>query len=271
MKKHFEYFGFIVIAIASIFYFDRTSIAIKNTDDIMIKILSKKENTGSDPVEAIISGNIIIPGLSGYKVDVEESYKKMRIIGEYSDNYLVYKKILPKETIIDNRNRIIISGNETKKEVAIILVLRDGKYISFVDSLKEDISLFLESCIVETVKEKLHNKSNVLGTIGTNYTYDKFNYLEYNNMMKKQFNTTNYYCLLKSIHTNTNCGKYNNFTIYSKIIEVDLLKTTKLNLHNGSILIYEVNNSLIQEFPLIINFIKSKGYGIVKLNELLKE
>lgn len=41
------------------------------------------------------------------------------------------------------------------------------------------------------------------------------------------------------------------------------------NLKSGSIISFKINSRLEEELPIIINFIKSKGYKIENLNEHL--
>ena len=53
-------------------------------------------------------------------------------------------------------------------------------------------------------------------------------------------------------------------------INKNFYEKTKL-LQNGSIISYNVNKQLIEELPIIINYIKSKGYNIVSLKELFNE
>ena len=49
------------------------------------------------------------------------------------------------------------------------------------------------------------------------------------------------------------------------------MKNIKEKITNGSIISFDMNNSLEQELPVIINYINSKGYSIVSLPKLLSE
>ena len=49
------------------------------------------------------------------------------------------------------------------------------------------------------------------------------------------------------------------------------LKKTKEVIKNGSILIYNVNNEFINEYELILNYIKSKGFIVVDISKLISE
>ena len=56
----------------------------------------------------------------------------------------------------------------------------------------------------------------------------------------------------------------------SIIINKNYFENTKL-INNGDIVLYEINNELIDKLPIIINYIKCKGYNIVNLEKLIKE
>ena len=63
----------------------------------------------------------------------------------------------------------------------------------------------------------------------------------------------------------------NNYLILSNNLSKNPYTLTKNNIKNGSIISYEVNDRLIEELPIIINYIKTKGYKIVNLDSLIKE
>ena len=68
------------------------------------------------------------------------------------------------------------------------------------------------------------------------------------------------------------CKKNNNYTIMPNIIIEDNPYTNvKENLVSGSIISFKINDNLIEELPIIINYIKSKGYKIENLNIHLEE
>ena len=271
MKRIFKYMGFAMILMMCFFYTEKTALMVKDVDYIMLKIRTKKEEIDKKPIEATLTKNTIIPGISGYEIDINKSYQKMRYIGKYNDNYLEYKKIEPKETLLKNIEKTIVSGNITKNQISIVLVLKNDKYIDFVNMLDGDINVFTDGNVFENNQDEMQKIKNLAGTIGYNYNYDDPSYVWLDNMIKKFSNSKHSYCLMSEENDKNKCSKYGNFAIYSEIIKSNPLLTTKANLKNGKILVYEINDSLLKELGTLIKFINGKGYTIVKLDELLKE
>ena len=270
MRKIFRYSGLIVIVAICFLYTEKAAVVVKNVDNIMLKIREKKELLDKDPIQAIIKGNTIIPGISGYEIDVNKSYQKMRYMGEYNENYLVYHKLFPSTTIEKNKDNIIISGNNLKKEVSIILVLKDLRYLDFIKNVNQDLAVFVDANLVEKDLDKLSHINNICGTIGYNYDYSNPSYLWVDSKIKQFSKSDNVYCLINDLIAST-CEEYNSYTIYGRSIKTNHLRTTKKDLTNGNILVYDVNETLIKELAGILKFIESKGYEIVKLDDLLKE
>ena len=67
------------------------------------------------------------------------------------------------------------------------------------------------------------------------------------------------------------CSLYENYSIKPTIIESYPYKEVKENLVSGSILSFSINKKTIEELPIIISYIKSKGLIIQNLNEMIKE
>lgn len=249
MKKIFQLIALGSLVIACFIYSEKTMLVVREYDDIMIKIKENKKEV--KPIEPIIKNNTIIPGLSGYKIDINKSYLKMKEYGKYNDNLLVYKKVLPKKILKDHKDKYIISGNKSKKMVSLVLLV-DNKYI---DKIPSNIKLNLFP------KQILDNYENYNERIKGYYKYDDWLRSTYKaNHMKVN------YCFIDK-----ECFKNNLYVIKSDVIKNNYLLMTKKSLMNGSIIVYEVNNSFLEELNLIINYINSKGYEIVYLEELLKE
>ena len=72
-------------------------------------------------LNATISNNTIIPGLSGSVIDINNSYLKMKKIKSFQENSLILKEIEPVISIKNNQDKYIISGNHNKKNIAILI------------------------------------------------------------------------------------------------------------------------------------------------------
>ena len=89
-------------------------------------------------------------------------------------------------------------------------------------------------------------------------------------MTKKNYN----FCLLKKENNEILkiCKQNKNYTILKEnTIKNNIYINTKSIIKDNNILIYEINEQLIKELPSIITYIKSKGYEIVSLYDLIKE
>ncbi len=248
MKKIFQLIALGSLVITCFIYSEKTILVVREYDDIMIKIKEVKKEI--KPIEPIIKNDTIIPGISGLKIDINKSYLKMKEYGKYNENLLVYKKVLPKQLLEDNKDKYIISGNRSKEMVSLILLI-DNKYI---DKIPNNISLNLFP------KQTLNNYQDYKERIKGYYKYDdwlsstyKANHIKVN------------YCFVDK-----ECFKNNLYVIKTDVISNNYLLMTKKNLMNGSIITYEVNNQFLNELNLIINYIKSKGYEIVYLDKLLE-
>ena len=117
MKKFFECIGMITLVCVSFFFTEKTARVVKETDEIMVEIKKAAETHINKSEDAIIKGDTIIPGIYGGIVDEGKSYEKMKRVGSYQENLLVYKKIAPSISIEKNFDKYIISGNPQKNMV----------------------------------------------------------------------------------------------------------------------------------------------------------
>ena len=90
-----------------------------------------------------------------------------------------------------------------------------------------------------------------------------------NNIININSNNESNYCLTneKNDETLKLCTSYDMYTIKSDFIDNDILNNTIKKLSNGSILVYNSDN--IDGIKVSINYILSKGYNVVSLDNLL--
>lgn len=276
MKRVFKYLGIAVVLTISFLYTEKTALIVKDIDEIMIRIKEISSIKKMAPIQAKIVENTIIPGMNGFEVDIDKSYRKMRYAGKYNDNLLEYKTLYVDNLLSNNKDKIIISGNKQKMQVALVLILNNEKYINDLIRIdkKSDISIFISGSFAESNNENLNQLSfrkSVLGTIGYNYEYNIPDYVWLDSIVKSISNTNNSYCLSTKKEVPEGCAQYDNYSIYGEPITSSFLTRTKQQLGHGEILIYNVNDLLINEINSILDFINSKGYEIVKIDKLLKE
>ena len=276
MKTFFKLTGLLVLFFFSFFYTEKVINVITEQDEIMIKIKENEEKNNIPSTNAIIDKNTITPGLSGKEINIDKSYKEMKKLGTYNENMLVYTKVLPEVSINNNKNKYIRSGNKNFTEVSLIFKINKNtdlqKLLTLLDKNNTKANFFisyeyLEKHINEIEKEKYIEYYNY----GKNGTYNDEIILIANNIISKKSNPANI-CLTE---TNTNntlkiCSENEQFTIYPEIIN-GTINSIKSKINNGSIISFEVTNTTLNELPLIINYINSKGYTISLLSELINE
>lgn len=281
VKKFFQGIGIISLLCFSFIYTEKTVTVVKEFDDIMIKIKSESELYKTVAKDAIIQENTIIPGISGSEIDINKSYSKMKRYGKYNENLLEYVKVVPNVSLSNNINKCIISGNKEKDMVSLLFLIEQNDSIDEVmqvlDNKNVYATFFLDGNWVEKNNEgviKLVNAGHEIGNLGYNYSYSNSSFLWLDNKLKKVSGQNTGYCY----HNNENdealilCAMNNNYSIKpSLIVNDNPTITIKENIVQGDLIALKVNDTLIKELPIIINFIKTKGFDIVTLDTHLQE
>ena len=276
MKTFFKLTGLLVLFFFSFFYTEKVINVITEQDEIMIKIKENEEKKNIPSTNAIIDKNTITPGLSGKEINIDKSYKEMKKLGTYNENMLVYTKVLPEVSINNNKNKYIRSGNKNFTEVSLIFKINKNtdlqKLLTLLDKNNTKANFFISYEYLEKHINEIEKEKNIeYYNYGKNGTYNDEIILIANNIISKKSNPANI-CLTE---TNTNntlkiCSENEQFTIYPEIIN-GTINSIKSKINNGSIISFEVTNTTLNELPLIINYINSKGYTISLLSELINE
>ena len=268
MKKYLEYFGFVLLAIFSFFYTSKTSIVIKNMDDIMIKIKEEKDNNYTKPIDAYIDGDTIIPGISGKEVNINASYDSMKKVGAYSSNLLVYNKIKPSISIFKNYDKYIIKGNSKKNQVSLIFKVDN-------DDINQVVNILDKYNVKANFFSKYELNDSILNLVSKRHNVGSISNKEWlSTLVMKVANQKYGYCYLedkdKEVLDMCSMNKY--FVIIPSVVTKNTpTLTIKKNLESGSIISMDLNKEVINELEFIIRYIKSKGLDIVNLETLLEE
>ena len=276
MKTFFKLTGLLVLFFFSFFYTEKVINVITEQDEIMIKIKENEEKNNIPSTNAIIDKNTITSGLSGKEINIDKSYKEMKKLGTYNENMLVYTKVLPEVSINNNKNKYIRSSNKNFTEVSLIFKINKNtdlqKLLTLLDKNNTKANFFISYEYLEKHINEIEKEKNIeYYNYGKNGTYNDEIILIANNIISKKSNPANI-CLTE---TNTNntlkiCSENEQFTIYPEIIN-GTINSIKSKINNGSIISFEVTNTTLNELPLIINYINSKGYTISLLSELINE
>lgn len=279
MKKLFQIIGFISLIGFSFFYTEKTISVVKEYDDIMINIKSVSNKYQKDYIDASIVGNKIIPGVSGVKVDLNRSYSKMKRYGSFEESLIVLKKVNPSILLEKNKHKYIISGNQNKKMVSLIFLVDANNnidnIIKILDKKGVKGNFFVDGKWLEknsNLVPILIRENHVIGNLSYNNDYLDSSFVWMETIIEKIGKQSVGYCYTEVENKDIidTCKLNDNYTIMpSIVVKNSPYMEVRENLKSGSIISFKINSRLEEELPIIINFIKSRGYKIENLNEHL--
>ncbi len=249
-----KYILILLLALFTIYY----SIRVKNLSDynntLLVSIYKYASNKDEKCIEGSINNDGIILGYSGISVDVLNSYSNMKGIG-FKKSLIEYKKnkcLINKE---DNLDKYIISGNKYEKKVSLVIDINNMEYYNYLETISNSEKVELNYLV--DINSKI--SKNVL------FKTNKDNIKEF----KKKVNS--FYCVKNSsFEIIKYCKKHRiNSILLTNYIEKDLLFNTKKILENGIIIFIKENKTNYNELLSTIKYIKSMGYNIVSVDELL--
>ena len=265
MKNVYKVIGILILTGFSFFYTNKVSSIIKEHDPIMNRIDNIKDTLTVSKIDPIIYDDEYITGINGCVVNREESYNKMKSNGDFNEDLIVMKE----DEIEDDYNKYIIGGPKQNRKVSIILTNYDSRINDFIKENNIEINYFIDTSNTKKDIGKLLELEGKKYNYGRNKKYiDKY-ILYDNSLIKSNFGNESSYCLVTEKDNNTLelCSKYKMKTIKTNEIKENILNYTKENLSNGKIFLIDSNN--YEDIKFSINYILSKGYKIVYLDELL--
>ena len=245
MKKKIEYILMLILFALSLIYTNSATNIIKKEDPIMKSIMKNKNAYKIESVNAKIENDTITPGVNGCEVDINKSYQNM-------------KKI---------------NGNDTKREVSIIVNIDEkiDEVVTMANDNKIKINMFLDSEMLKNGPIKIEKTYIHIYNGGVNNNYDDITIEWMNDIIEDNYNESKY-CINKNKNDNNLmiCARNKMHTINPNLIVMHSnLYNIKSLITNGSIIYFDKNN--INNIKSISNYILSKGYKIVFLDELLNE
>ena len=275
MENYIKIFAILTLTCFSFYYTDKVIDYSKKQNPIYEKILKANNEKSIESVNAMVEKDYIISGKNGQKIDIEESYDKMKKLGEYNDNLLIFINEYPDVSINNNYNKFIIGGNKETKNVSLIFKIDKNENIDkILEILKENnikANFFIDKKVIEEIDlKKIINSKHYIGNAGDNENYEKIKTI--NNILENYTNYKIKYCLVTTDDYKTLdiCNKEKMYTIKAeKITNNRLYNYVKNNLKEGKIFLINNNKYQIEELNLSIKYIKQKGYEIVDINQLL--
>ena len=279
MKKIFQIIGLISLTCFSFFITEKTALVVNEMDEIMMEIKSKKEEYKTKYIDATIEGNTIIPGVNGRKVNINKSYKNMRLNGYFNENLFVYDYTKPKISLNDNIDKYIIKGNPNKRMISLIFILTGDDNIdsilSTLNNYKATVTFFVDYTWFENNTEKIKDlisEGHIISPFMDDYTDSNFEWMD---MILKKVNKQKYVFCYNKVDNVDNlniCKLKGNYTIRPIIISENTpLVDIKSKIESGSLFLVKYNSELKKELSSIIIYIKSKGYKLTNLEEHILE
>lgn len=251
----FKYIGIISLLIFSFYLTDGVTNLAINSNLLMQTIKENKNKYLIESVNATIESNTIIPGIKGKKVNELDSYLNMKDFGSFNTNYLIYDYYYPDITLNNNKDKIIISGNKSIRQVSFLIKNNKGilDYFKKNNLVYSKLIKLNEEFDIENINiENYSNKFNDLNTI-----------LNKNNLNKK-------ICILG--YSNIKLCKDLKYFIVKPSIELNNKNIINVlnQINNGDIILIDDNLS-VDNIKLVVKKINSLDIKIVYLSKIIEE
>lgn len=254
MKK-IRYLLFAIFVISCFYFTDKILLFIENKNPLMQEIVNNSSDYNTKSVNATINGNTIIPGIKGQEVNYHKSFIKMEEFGAFNKAYLVYDMINPQVSLSDNKDKIIIKGNQSKRGVSLI-VEENEDVIKYLDNnnIKYDYLTKLDSNL-DIKREYINIEEN-----------DK-NFSDLNTILNRR-KINSKICLLN--YSNKEICQNNNYFLVKNSLSSDNVLELINTINSGDIILIK-SNLKENDLKLILNEINRLDLEIMYLSELISE
>ena len=262
----------------SFYYTNKVAGIVRGKDPIMQSIKEEKANYEKKAINANVSGDNIIPGKNGKKVNIEASFQKMSQYGKYNDSLYVFDEVEPEVSINTYFDKYVESGREDSKDVALVFdILRFDNMddvLSLLESNNVTATFFVDGLFMENNRSLLENvskKGYEIELLSYNGGYDKIYFESSLHVLNDITKDRPKYCVAHYDKKEV-LDICNSLSLHTVIPSVDTSNNSfgvvKNKLRGGSII--GLSNSRVN-LNTIINYIKQKGYKLVRLDTLLQE
>lgn len=273
LKKIFKISAVLLLVGFSFFYTEKVTLIARNSDPIMRAIKKEESNKKVSNVNPVINNDEYIMGINGCEIDVDKSYSKMRSVGEFKEELIVMKETSNDKDLTD---KYVIGGNNKEKKVSLIFIVNkdiDSNLTNYINDKNLKVNYFIDGKYLEEnmITVKFLSENSNIYYLGENEEYSDKNMLYHNNLISMNGSNEPKYCFTSDKDNNTLklCNDYDMVTIKSDIIKDNIYKRIKDKLNNG--VIFAIDSDNIDEIKVSINYILSKGYNIISLEDLLSE
>lgn len=278
IKKLIRILFILLLSIFSFYYTNKSIELIREQDPIMKQIKTTSNKYNVEAVNAVIEDNTIIPGLTGKEINYQESYTKMKQYGTYNEVLTILKDVEPTISIEDYYDKYIISGNPEKKSVALVFPVKKStpqSIVSILNNNSVNATFFIDGYYLENNYPEIATMKNFeLELLSYNSDYDELYFSSSKEYLESLTSQKLKYCYSEYDKEEiiTLCQKLNMHTIIPTIqINSSLYQEIKEKLTNSAIISIPISESTVKELDVTIKYIKSRGYTLETLEELLSE
>ncbi len=282
MKKKWMEGIFVIFLVAFSFFYTQQAVnLVRKTDPIMKKIEEVSEKTKEEATNAVIGENYLIPGYNGKKVDLDASFEKMKQYGEYNESLLVFEEVTPTVSMDEYYDKYIASGNTLKEKIALVFEVKEKEdpttILNTLDKLNARGTFFVDGKWLEentkTVLTMLENDHEV-EVLSYENGYDEILFQNTLDVLSSLSNLSPQYCYAKYDNKEVIdlCSKKKMHTIVPTLqISKQPFLSLKGKVEKGSIISFSITKEVNDEIGVIVNYLKSKGYLLDRIDSLLNE
>ena len=278
MKKLIRVFLILLLSVFSFYYTNKSIELVREQDPIMKTIRSTSDKYNVKAVNAEIKDNTIIPGISGKEINYIETYTKMKQYGMYNEIMTTLKDVEPTISVEDYYDKYIVSGNKIKRSIALVFKIEKTtpkEIISILNKNKVKSTFFIDGKYLENNSKDIKLMTNhELELLSYSSGYDEIYFASSKDYLESLTNRKLKYCYSEydKEEVINLCQKLKLHTIIPTIkINNSLLKEIKNELTNSAIISIPISENTKQELDTTIKYIKSRGYTLEKLEDLLNE
>lgn len=268
----------IIFTLISMYYTNICMEVLKEKDPIMQEIKSNMSKYEESANDATIIGNVIVPGHIGRRVNKNKSYSKMKKYGNYNETLTVMEEVKPELSVSNTFDKYIEKGNSNNKNVSFVFIYDENidKVIKILNSKHIPSTIFLDGMYLENDNlNGLKNNGNInYELLSYNGEYDENLFKTSLSYLESVTKKSPKYCYSEVENSDVLnlCSKLKMHTIKPYIrIDDNLLKEVKSSLSNSIIISIKSSSSNVSQLSSVIDYVISKGYDIVSLDNLISE
>lgn len=265
----------------SFYYTEKAIEIIEQKDPIMKRIEEEKKKEEQLAVDAVVDGSFVTPGYAGLTIDSKKSFTKMKKYGAYNDSLVVWEEVKPVISKEDYYDKYITTGNGVTSNIALVFPVKKEDSIKEIKEILDEKNVlgtfFVDGIFLETKKEEvmtLVSRFHEVELLSYDAKYDSVLFEASLDNLRSFTNQKGKYCYAEYDREEvlSLCQKEHLHTIIPTLkIEKNPYHTVKGKVRSGSILSILITKENIEELPIVIDYLKQRGFVMDTLDNLLSE